>query len=121
MKTAQDPRHQKRIDIIKELFAQSFNKNQPCSKFTQQILLNIDKIDQQITQAAPQWPLNKVAKVDLAILRLAVYELTITKIEPPKVIIDEAIEIAKEYAGDTSSSFINGALGTIVTKLNRQI
>ena len=67
-----------------------------------------------ITQTAPEWPLDKLNKTDLAILRLAVYELTITKKEPVKVIIDEAIELAKELGSESSSSFVNGVLGTIV-------
>ena len=50
----------------------------------------------------------------MAILRLAVYELLIEKKEPPKVIVDEAIELAKEYGGDSSPAFINGALGKVI-------
>ena len=72
------------------------------------------KIDKTISDAAPEWPLEKVAKVDLAILRLAVYELLIVKSEPPKVIIDEAVELAKEFGNDSSGSFINGVLGTVL-------
>ena len=53
----------------------------------------------------------------MAILRLAVFELMIGKKEPPKVIVDEAIELAKEYGGDKSPGFVNGALGKIVGNL----
>ena len=67
-----------------------------------------------IAKAAPEWPIEKLNKSDLAILRLAVYELTIEKKEPVKVIIDEAIELAKELGSENSSSFVNGVLGTIV-------
>jgi N utilization substance protein B len=54
-----------------------------------------------------------MSKIDLAILRLGVYELTIQKKEPPKVVIDEAVELAKSYGGDNSSKLVNGVLGTI--------
>ncbi|MBI1982106.1 MAG: transcription antitermination factor NusB, partial [Candidatus Levybacteria bacterium] len=65
--------------------------------------------------AAPEFPIGKINKVDLAVLRLAVFELLVERKEPQKVIIDEAIELAKEYGGETSPSFINGALGNILT------
>ena len=71
-------------------------------------------LDEKIKDAAPEFPINKINKVDLAILRLATYELLITKKEPPKVIVDEAIELAKEYGGENSPGFINGALGKII-------
>ena len=57
---------------------------------------------------------DKINKIDLAILRLAVYELLVEKTQPPHVIIDEAIELAKEYGNESSSSFVNGALGNII-------
>ena len=117
MKTSQDPRHKQRTQIVKDLFAQSYHKQAFTSPKTRQILARLSEIDPQIQSAAPEWPLGKVAKVDLAILRLAVYELTLTKQEPPKVIIDEAVELAKEFGSETSSSFINGVLGTIIKKM----
>jgi N utilization substance protein B len=75
------------------------------------------KIDNLITEAAPAWPIDKLNKIDLAILRLAVYELEYEK-TPPKVVIDEAVELAKEYGSESSSSFINGVLGTIYKEEN---
>ena len=103
MKTAGDPRHLKRIRLFKRLFAGGFAGG----KFDPQI----DKI---IAQNAPDWPVNKLNKVDLAILRLAIQELTSNKGTPPKVIIDEAIEIAKTYGTAKTPKFINGVLGSIV-------
>ena len=70
-------------------------------------------IDKYIEKAAPEFPVEKINKTDLAILRLAIYEMMIEKKEPTKVIIDEAIELAKEYGGETSPQFINGALGNL--------
>lgn len=72
------------------------------------------QIDELIKNAAPEWPLDKISRIDLAILRLATFELTIEKKEPPKAVIDEAIEIAKEYGNPNSPGFINGVLGTIL-------
>ena len=65
-----------------------------------------------IEAAATEWPINRLNKIDLAVLRLAVYELKYEE-TPPKVVIDEAVELAKEFGSENSSSFINGVLGTI--------
>ncbi len=82
---------------------------------TKNIQAKLPVIDKIITKYAPEWPLEKINKVDLAILRLAIYEL-LTKNAPYKVIINEAVEIAKTYGSQNSSSFINGVLGKIVEK-----
>lgn len=116
MKTPLDPRHKKRQKLVAELFKLQFN-HQKASKDAKQIVSNQVFIDEKIQNAAPEFPINKINKIDLAILRLAVYELLIKKREPEKVVIDEAIELAKEYGGDTSPSFVNGALGSIVHNL----
>lgn len=75
---------------------------------------SLPKIDPLIETAAPEWPLPKLNPIDLAILRLATFELLIDKKAPLKVIIDEAIELAKEFGSSGSPAFINGALGKIV-------
>ncbi len=69
--------------------------------------------DNLIVPAAPEWPIDQIAKVDRAILRMALYELAIKRDVPPKVAINEAVELAKSFGGDNSSKFINGVLGTI--------
>lgn len=112
MKTPLDPRHKRRQKLVEELFKADFHK-QRISDNTKIILSHKDFIDKQIALAAPEFPIDKINKADLAILRLAVFELLIEKKNPPKVIIDEAIELAKEYGGETSPSFINGALGNL--------
>lgn len=117
MKKKSDPRHQKRQKIISELFAQDFVKqNIKTSKKVSNILDSKIKINGLIEKSAPQWPIEKIAKLDLAILRLAVFELTVEKQVPPKVIIDEAVELAKEFGSDKSPKFINGVLGTLLKK-----
>ena len=114
MKTPLDPRHKKRQKIVEDLFKAAFHK-QRVGKDSEEILKNLDIIDKNIQEAAPEFPIDKINKTDLAILRLAVYELLVQKSQPPKVIIDEAIELGKEYGGETSPSFINGALGKILS------
>ena len=114
MKTPLDPRHKRRQKLVEELFKIEFHK-QKISNDAKIILSKKDLIDENIKKAATEFPIEKINKTDLAILRLAIYELMIEKKEPPKVIIDEAIELAKEYGGETSPPFINGALGKIIT------
>lgn len=112
MKTATDPRHLKRREAVKILFAETFTKQPRPPELVETILKQKKEIDKLIQEAAPTWPINNLNKIDLAILRLAVYELKSGN-TPPKVIIDEAVELAKEYGAESSSSFINGVLGTI--------
>ena len=118
MKSSLDPRHLKRKEIIKELFSESYTHQRKLSEETRKILKSIKKIDRIISTSAPTWPVENLNKIDLAILRLATYELT-KGLHPPKVIIDEAIELAKEFGGETSPSFINGALGFLLKKLKK--
>lgn len=115
MKTIRDPRHQKRRDAVKSLFAQSFTKQPGLPELARSVIQNESELDSAIEEAAPSWPIEKINKIDLAILRLAVYELKNSK-TPPKVIIDEAVELAKEYGSESSPSFVNGVLGTIYTE-----
>ncbi len=113
MKTALDPRHQHRITRMQQLFSYSFDADHPTEEVTP-ILAHLKALDAHIQRAAPEWPLEKIAKIDLAILRLAVWELEYEAKEPPKVIIDEAVELAKSYGNEHSAKFVNGALGTIL-------
>lgn len=115
MKTAHDPRHQKRRETVKYLFAESFTKQPLLNDVAKDIVANLSHIDSQIEASATEWPIDKLNKIDLAILRLAIYELQNTD-TPPKVVIDEAVELAKEFGADSSPSFINGVLGTIYKK-----
>ncbi len=81
-----------------------------------QIINSIDSINELISTHAPKWPLEKINKVDLSILRCAIWELKIEQKTPPKVVIDESIELAKQFGTDTSASFINGVLGSIINQ-----
>lgn len=99
-----------------KLFSYSFDPNQTDADIAP-IVAHLSDLDHQIATAAPEWPVDKIAKIDLAILRLATYELTVEKKEPPKVVIDEAIELAKAFGNEHSSQFVNGVLGTVFTSI----
>ncbi len=114
MKSAHDPRHQRRRELVKELFAYSF-ADQDVSRDVQNILNLKEKLDSQIQEAATAWPIDKLNKIDLSILRLAIFEFENSD-TPPKVVIDEAVELAKEYGSESSPSFVNGVLGFVLKK-----
>lgn len=80
---------------------------------------HIDEIDRIIEKAAPQWPIDQIAMVDRNVLRLGLYELMWGPREavPPKVAINEAIELAKSFGGDSSGRFVNGVLGTVYKEM----
>ena len=110
-----DPRHELRIKIVQQLFALSFlkSKDQPIDGKTKQVIKNISKINSLIKKYAPKYPLGKIAKVDLAILQLAIFELMFEKKQPAKVIINEAVELAKELGSDKAYSFVNAVMGKV--------
>lgn len=116
MKKKTDPRHQKRIKVIKSLFAQAARGTKIKSKnlTVQKINSKLNKIDQIIRKHAPAWPVEQISPIDLSILQLAIWELCFFKKTPVKVAIDEAVELAKEFGSESSSSFVNGVLGSVV-------
>jgi transcription antitermination factor NusB len=111
MKTAQDPRHLKRIEQMQALFAFDFAHPEG-NGILEEIVVKLPEIDAKILKAAPNWPIAQINKVDLAILRLSVFELLEGK-TPAKVVIDEAVELAKEFGAEHSAQFVNGALNHI--------
>ncbi|MCH7579598.1 MAG: transcription antitermination factor NusB, partial [Chloroflexi bacterium] len=86
---------------------------------THGVLKRRSSIDQIITKAAPEWPLEQITMVDRNVLRLGLFELLYGNRDevPPKVAINEAIELAKNFGGESSGSFINGVLGTIYREI----
>lgn len=137
MKRLTDPRHLSRILVLQELFRKDFGKVNSfitedvsvddlvqineISEYNKDLYQNIldgvpqeiEQIDETIKKYAPQWSIDQMKLVDLQILRIAIYEGFLAKITPPKVAIDEAIEIAKEFGGESSGKFVNGVLGAI--------
>ena len=80
------------------------------------VLAHLRRIDEQIHSTASEWPLAQMAHVDKNILRLAIYEILYNNSVPAKAAINEAVELAKLFGSDTSSRFVNGVLGTIVSR-----
>ena len=126
-------RHLSRTVAMQSLYEWDFHRDQDIEKiamrvmepvkkdvdieYTMRVLRgtmdNMDEIDKLITEAAPDWPLDQISIIDKSILRLSGYELLKDDDIPPKVAINEAVEIAKTFGGDNSSKFINGVLGTL--------
>jgi N utilization substance protein B len=80
-------------------------------------LKSTESIDEEIKAAAPEWPLDQISLIDKSILRLAIYELKYENDVPAKVVINEAVELGKQFGGENSSKFINGVLGTVYEKI----
>ncbi|OGK57391.1 hypothetical protein A3J15_01535 [Candidatus Roizmanbacteria bacterium RIFCSPLOWO2_02_FULL_38_10] len=108
-----DVRHRQRVKIVQDLFSFEYSSRKHSSKISE-IIPHLVFIDQQISASAPKFDIGRIAKVDLSILRLASYELLVAKLQPPKVIINEAIELAKELGSEKAPGFINAVLGKIV-------
>lgn len=81
----------------------------------------LSKIDEIIEKAAPEWPIDQVTVIDRNVLRIGIFELLYSNKEevPPKVAINEAIELAKTFGGESSGKFINGVLGTIYKEIEK--
>jgi N utilization substance protein B len=143
MKKATDPRHLARVLALQTMFSKDFMSQQSDKlDYTPEELAKIDaisgydkelyekitsgvedkktEIDELIAKHAPQWPVAQIKKVDLAILRMALFEGFLSDSTPPKVAIDEAIELAKMFGGNASDKFVNGVLGAIYEKGNRK-
>ena len=119
----QETKRQKRIQILETLYQMEFQNEKPDIKSTEimetvsGILKNKEQIDQMLSQHSQNWKLNRMALLDLNILRLAVYEILFSsEKDSPKIFINEAIEIAKIYGSSDSPRFINGILDSIALK-----
>jgi len=125
-------RHLSRIIILQSLYEWDFRQTNPIEvvsrnvqafkkevdlDFIDKVLKGIieknKKIDEKIQNAAPEWPLAQIAPIDKNILRIAIFELLFCDDVPPKVAINEAVELGKAFGSDNSSKFINGVLGTL--------
>jgi transcription antitermination protein NusB len=113
MKKHSDPRHLKRIQEMQQLFSWETNRSEVYPEITK-IIGHLKEIDQKIKSCATAWPIEQINKIDLSILRLSFFELLLIKGTPPKVVVDEAVELAKEYGSESSPSFINGVLGKLI-------
>ena len=114
-------RESKDIDeIIKqnfEQFAPNFDDHGFVEALVKGVIEHITDINAYIVKYATEWPLDQITIVDRNVLRLAIYELVFDEKIPAKVAINEAIEIAKAFGGDSSGKFVNGVLGAIMKEM----
>jgi N utilization substance protein B len=131
----QDIRHNARVLALTNLFCQLFAEEEEIYStllYREEVgSLNFDnelyykifngvkdhqvEIDSYIEKNAPEWPLGNIPKIDLIILRIALFELVIDKSQEKSIIIDEAVELAKEFGSDNSSKFVHGVLGSALS------
>ncbi|MFC1787780.1 transcription antitermination factor NusB [Patescibacteria group bacterium] len=98
-------------------FAPNFDDGGFIDQLIEGVLKNIVEVDEIITRFAPDWPLETITIIDRNILRLGVYELKFSPEVPSKVAINEAIELAKSFGGESSGRFVNGVLGAIYKEM----
>ena len=101
------------IAFNREEFAPNFDDGGFVQELIDQVLKRRQEIDEIITHFAPDWPIETITIVDRNILRVGVYELKFSEAVPSKVAINEAIELAKSFGGESSGRFVNGVLGAI--------
>lgn len=85
------------------------------------VVAQTQELDAKLQPIAPEWPIDQIARMDRVVLRIGLYELENAKDVPPKVVINEAVELAKAFGGENSSKFINGVLGTALRQQEAQI
>lgn len=106
--------------IVREQI-KNINSANPDAEFVLQLAEgvagNLSDIDRLIVKHAPEWPIDQIALIDRNVLRLGIFELAFLKEVPPKVAINEAVELAKNFGGETSGKFVNGVLGTIYKQI----
>lgn len=104
------------IDEILERNVERYSETIDDKEFIKNLALgthkSTDELDATIQPIAPEWPIEQIARIDRNILRMSLWELTNSKDVPPKVVINEAVELAKSFGSDNSSKFVNGVLGT---------
>ena len=128
-------RHIARIVTLQTLFELEFAANSPesilertiaikaltgeaaafAAELVNGVLTNKQILDDTIRRFAPAFPVDQLSSMDRNILRLALYEILISKTAPPKVVVNEAVELAKEFGADTSPKFVNGVLGSVIS------
>ncbi len=114
------------IDEILERNLERYEQEIEDTTFVKELVHGVldkqDALDNQIRPLAPEWPLEQIARIDRNILRLGLYELLYRgEHVPPKVAINEAVELAKAFGSDNSSKFINGVLGTAFRTLVEEV
>jgi len=132
-------RHLSRVIIMQTLYEWDFRPSSDIGEIKQRNVDNYDEdadtdfinntivgttehvkdIDELIGKAAPEWPLEQISAIDKTILRIAIFEILFSNEVPPKVAINEAVELGKTFGSENSSKFINGVLGTVYRQSSR--
>lgn len=108
---------QRLLERNQKEFAPGLEDNDFSRQLMAGVVKNIQEIDGYIKKYAPEWPLEQITIVDRNILRIGIYELKFDASIPPRVAINEAIEVAKSFGGESSGKFVNGVLGAIYKDL----
>ncbi len=95
-------------------YSESIDDTEFVERLTNGVLAQAKQLDAKIQPVAPEWPIDQIARMDRLVLRIGLYELDNEPDTPPKVVINEAVELAKAFGGDNSSKFVNGVLGTLL-------
>ena len=116
--------HSQKMQELIDRYSQDNSQDEEGKKFIEEIVRGVTKhlkeIDKTIEEYAPEWPIDKIDGVDLSILRIGIFEMLYQKINPEKVVINESIEIAKTFGGESSGKFVNGVLGAIYNKTQEE-
>ncbi len=120
--------YNKKTDLVKiiernlAVFGPGLEDNDFIWRLSSGVIAHLKEIDEAIVKGAPEWPIEQIAVIDRNALRIGFYELLFADNEeiPAAVAINEAIEIAKNYGGPNSGKFINGGLGSVYSKLQKQ-
>ncbi len=102
-----------------DVFAPKFEDQEFTQQLVNGVMQNLDALNALVRTYAPDWPLEQITNVDRNVLRIGIYELKFDKDIPPKVAINEAIELAKTFGGDSSGKFVNGVLGSIFREMEK--
>lgn len=126
--THSDPRHLKRLAVVQYLFSTTFDGaiapgtdvSPDVKEMGDKVLAHATVLDAQIARYSPKFEMQEIAKSDLAILRLSIYELIVEPKEPPRVVINEAVELAKEIGNDRSYAYVNAVLGSVLEEYEQK-
>ncbi|HSX00274.1 MAG TPA: transcription antitermination factor NusB [Patescibacteria group bacterium] len=110
--------------VLKEVLVRNISRYQATvddKDFIERLVNGVDEheseLDAELQPVAPEWPIDQIARMDRVILRIGLYELKYEKDVPAKVVINEAVELAKAFGSENSSKFINGVLGTLLRQI----
>lgn len=108
------------LDDVLSYRRESLELSPPAARFltsmAEGVLENIHELDKIITEFAPSWPVPHMSVIDRNLLRMAIYEITMGSDTPPKVAINEAVELAKVFGSESSPRFVNGVLGSVMAR-----